>query len=205
MWCARLVAHSTRLTLRTWFGIAGGVSVIWAAFAMGCSAENESDEPPLRNRGGSATSNNGGSSNTAGGTGGRASGAGGSAGVGGSGMAGSNALGSSGGRVNEPDAGPDPDPTAGVGFVEDVWPIFMSECGPCHTTQDRENVQVGSANVDRAFADAVRLGGRLISRINGGGMPFGCEGDPGDPGCLTVAQLETIQAWAAAGRPKNRP
>jgi hypothetical protein len=163
---------------------------------------------PLGSHGGSAmASASGGSQNP--GAGATAPGTGGSAGAGmpggGNAFGGSAALGGAGGRANEQDGGPEPDPSMGIGFAEDVWPIFMSECGPCHTTQAREDVNVGSANLDRAFNDAVRLGNQLLSRVNGGGMPFGCEGDPGDPGCLTVAQVETIRAWIAAGRPRTRP
>jgi hypothetical protein len=53
-----------------------------------------------------------------------------------------------------------------------------------------------------AYLDAVDLGEDLVERVNGGGMPpsyadppNNCSGDPGDPGCLTVAEVELIQTW----------
>jgi hypothetical protein len=58
---------------------------------------------------------------------------------------------------------------------------------------------VGSADLAVAFADATRLGQTLIARLDGGGMPVGCSGEPGDPGCIAVDDLATIQAWIAGG------
>jgi hypothetical protein len=88
-----------------------------------------------------------------------------------------------------------------VSFAADIHPIFVARCGPCHVSQDYANHNVGG-ELDEAYLDAVRLGEDLVDRVNGGGMPpsyaeppNNCDGNPGDPGCLTVAEVELIQTW----------
>lgn len=84
-------------------------------------------------------------------------------------------------------------------FERDVWPIFQSQCSPCHTTLGRGGHVVGSADLATAFADATRLGTTLIDRLDGGGMPPACTGQPGDPGCISVDDLPLIQLWIDTG------
>jgi hypothetical protein len=91
-----------------------------------------------------------------------------------------------------------PLPTA-PGFEAAVWPIFMTGCSPCHTSLRRGGHSVGSADLTVAFADATRLGPTLIERLDGGGMPLGCAGSPGDEGCIAIDDLATIQAWIDGG------
>jgi hypothetical protein len=105
--------------------------------------------------------------------------------------------------VVEADAGADaapsePPPTA-PSFEADVWPIFVTGCAPCHTDFGLGGHNVGSADLATAFEDAQRVGERLVIRLDGGGMPIGCSGNPGDPGCIAVDDLATIQAWIDGG------
>ena len=96
------------------------------------------------------------------------------------------------------DAGPPAEPVA-LSFERDVWPIFQANCGPCHTGLGRGGHNVGSATLAEADADARRLGATIIERLDGGGMPPTCTGVPGDPGCISVENLATIQAWLDTG------
>jgi hypothetical protein len=166
-----------------------------------------------------------------GGAGGRAtnagSGGGGTAG-GGAGGRGGGSMGGTGGSAGctvapEPDAGPldaglldagadggeldasSAQPIGRVSFEADLHPIFEVACNPCHVTLGTAGHNVGG-ELNAAYDDAVRLGSRLVSRINGGGMPpsdaeppYNCGavggGQPGDEGCLTVAQVALVQAW----------
>jgi hypothetical protein len=99
--------------------------------------------------------------------------------------------------VEPPPVGP-PLPVA-PGFEAAVWPIFMTGCSPCHTSLRRGGHSVGSADLAVAFADATRLGPILIDRLDGGGMPLGCAGNPGELGCIAIDDLATIQAWIDGG------
>jgi len=104
------------------------------------------------------------------------------------------------------DASADGTPSV-VSFEQDVHPIFATSCGPCHVTDSEGNHNVGGPDLAVAYDQAVDLGQFLVTRVNGGGMPpldadppndCGAQnrGDqPGDPGCLTVAQVELIQTW----------
>ena len=92
-----------------------------------------------------------------------------------------------------------------VSFAADIQPIFAARCGPCHVTNSSAGHNVGGADIDEAYADAIELGAVLVERVNGGGMPpdyaeppNNC-GDqpPGSPGCITVAELELLQTWLA--------
>ena len=101
----------------------------------------------------------------------------------------------------EPPPPPDepPPPPPAPGFEANVWPIFQANCSPCHTTNRFGGHSVGSADLSVAFADATRLGQTLILRLDGGGMPLGCAGQPGDEGCIAVNDLAAIQAWIDGG------
>jgi hypothetical protein len=96
--------------------------------------------------------------------------------------------------VEPPPAEPPP-----PSFEANVWPIFQTGCSPCHTTLGLGGHLVGSADLATAFADATRLGPTLIARLDGGGMPLGCAGAPGTPGCIAVNDLATIQLWIDTG------
>jgi hypothetical protein len=93
-----------------------------------------------------------------------------------------------------------------VSFAADIHPIFEAACNPCHVSVGYGGHNVGG-ELDQAYEDAVRLGVTLVQRIDGGGMPppdaeppydCGAEGrpsQPGDEGCLTVAQVALVQTW----------
>jgi hypothetical protein len=101
-------------------------------------------------------------------------------------------------RAAEEPVDPPPDPEV-ASFELDVWPIFQTNCGPCHTELGRGGHLVGSPTLEVADADARRLGATLIERLDGGGMPPACTGVPGDPNCIAVADLATIQLWLDTG------
>ena len=195
-----------------------GFSLVAAA---ACSDDDGSDiapNPPP----GSAGTGGGGSGGTGGvadagpgggGSGGRAGSAG-TAGTGGSpgctpaGIpdAGLDAGSDAGALDAGADASSDASASPGVvSFAADIHPIFEASCGPCHVTDGSGGHNVGG-ELATAYADAVRAGQTLILRVDGGGMPppyapepnnCGDEGgdQPGDPGCLSVAQVALIQNW----------
>jgi hypothetical protein len=96
-----------------------------------------------------------------------------------------------------------------VSFETDIQPIFAARCGPCHVTDSSAGQNVGSADIDEAYADAVDLGQVLVDRVNAGGMPPSYAPDPnscgfeppGSPGCIAVAELELLQTWLAQCTP----
>lgn len=93
-----------------------------------------------------------------------------------------------------------------VSFATDIHPIFEISCGPCHVDLAYGGHNVGG-ELETAYEEAVALGQTLVTRIDGGGMPpsnaappndCGAQGrgsEPGDPGCLTVAEVALVQAW----------
>jgi hypothetical protein len=86
-----------------------------------------------------------------------------------------------------------------LSFAADIHPIFEANCGPCHTTNNFGGHNVADDDVDAAYDDAIALGMELLNRIDGGGMPQACQGEPGDTGCLTVAQVELVRTWMEQG------
>jgi hypothetical protein len=155
------------------------------------------------------------------------SGGGGAAGGGGSGGAsGSGGTGGSGGGTEPADAGPedtcnpvfldagvvvsdagsdagdagDAGPVSSNGavtFSADIHPIFRANCVPCHETQFSGGHNVAAVDVNEAYGFVKDIKGVLVDRLNGGNMPPTCNGVPGDPGCISVAELNLIERWAA--------
>ena len=91
-----------------------------------------------------------------------------------------------------------------VSFVADIHPIFAARCGPCHVLDNDGRHNVGAADVDSAYDDAVEHAEAILVRVNGGGMPppyaeppNNCESGngPGDPGCVSENDFALIQAW----------
>jgi hypothetical protein len=142
----------------------------------------------------------------AGGTGG----AGGSAGLGGTGGntntgAGGTGLGGTGGAPGAGGTGTGAGGTAttpptgdAVSFQQDVWPIFMQRCAPCHTTGRSGGQSVGSATLATALADARRVGEELATRLDGGGMPPGCN-TAGTAPCIPLNELQIVEDWLDDG------
>jgi hypothetical protein len=165
---------------------------------------------------GAATAGRGGSASV-GSAGTASAGAAGAAGVAGAAGSGPAAEPDAGALPGEPDAGgvspaeeppveepPAEEPPAAeppadaLSFAADIRPIFARSCGPCHTTRGAAGHNVGGP-LPGSYQDALRLGPTLLQRIDGGGMPPACNGDPGDPGCLSVAEVQLVQTWITQG------
>lgn len=201
------------------------LGVIFAAFSS-CSDDDGANVPRNEAPGGSGGSGQGGSAMDAG-IGGSAAGA---SAAGASGASGAAAGGAAGAAGSGPgctpvslDAGLDagltdagnPDASsdgggipAVVSFATDIHPIFAASCGPCHVEDGSAGHNVGG-ELMQAYIDAVALGQDLVDRVNGGGMPPSyadppndCDGNPGDPGCLTVREVTLIQTWIAQCNPR---
>jgi hypothetical protein len=68
---------------------------------------------------------------------------------------------------------------------------------PCHETLSLGGHNVAAADVTEAYGFVDEIGTSLVGRVNGGGMPPSCNGVAGDPGCISVAELDLIVRWAA--------
>lgn len=106
--------------------------------------------------------------------------------------------------VPESDAGAADAGPALVTYSKDIQPILLANCSPCHATDNN-----GRHNAATSYADAVRVSADIVREISTGGMPEsgsgnqGCNrGDPGDPGCVSVADFALIQRWIADGTPE---
>ena len=109
------------------------------------------------------------------------------------------------GQVNEGCAAP-------VTYTNDVKPILLQHCSPCHSTggSGGANLATSYASTQLAsYACAGKTKGECaLVRAQNGSMPpgAGCTGDPtkdaGNPKCLTAAEQQTLQAWIAAGQPQ---
>lgn len=154
-------------------------ALVAATFVLACSSDDSDD-----------ASNAGGGGTAGGGTGG--------SGTGGSGMQ---------------------MPTA-VTFTDDIHPILLAKCGTsgCHDgSQEPFLPGHGAADVEEAYAATQAtssLGGRVYERIleritseDPSAImpppypPANCGGAIGEPGCVTQAELDLIEAWIAAGTP----
>jgi len=200
-------------------GIAGLLSSLGAL--GGCNDGGE-DLSISRAGAGGATAGSSGAGGSMGGSGGAGSGTGGSATGGsatgdsatGGGGSGGNAGSAGMGATCTPvflDAGVLPDTDTGadagdagpgvgngpVGFAADVYPILQAQCGPCHTTDYSGGHNVASSDEVEAYGFAQSLGGRVLARVNGGGMPPTCSGAAGDPGCLSRVDVDLIRRWTA--------
>ena len=110
--------------------------------------------------------------------------------------------------------GPSAPPPTLTTFIDDVQPIFVAKCAPCHTgtTPSPFNFagDYGSNLLTAEIGQCIGLtvGECALVRIQNGEMPFGqgCSGDPvldeGIAACLTAAEQATIQAWIDDGLPE---
>jgi hypothetical protein len=93
--------------------------------------------------------------------------------------------------------------TTTLAFEADIYPIFQTDCGPCHVARSDGGQSIGNDDIDAALTDAKRTVERVISRIESGGMPPACSGgSPGDDGCVSEDDLQKIKDWSAAGTPE---
>jgi len=88
-----------------------------------------------------------------------------------------------------------------LSFAADVYPIFTTNCGPCHTAGSSGGQSIGNADKAAALADAKKFKDAIVSDIKSGAMPLGCSKPPGAAGCVSADDFETVQAWVAAGTP----
>lgn len=96
----------------------------------------------------------------------------------------------------------EPAPTGDVSFASDIWPIFNSQCGPCHVSAGIVS-NFGDPDIDQAFENSEGFEAQVLGVIESGRMPQTCGGgDPGAAGCLSVADAAAIEAWYEAGAPE---
>jgi hypothetical protein len=193
-------------------GGTGGTSPVGAAGTAGTAGQGGTGAANNGGTGGAPAGANGGTGGApqaVGGSGGSA-GSGGSGGMGGTGNAlgmggtGGSGMGGTGGApgaggtgMNAGMGGTAPVAEA-VSFEDEVWPIFMMSCNPCHTTGRSGGQSVGSATLATAFADAMRVSPRLVGRLNGGGMPPNCN-TAGTAPCIPLDDLQIVEDWVAGG------
>jgi hypothetical protein len=107
---------------------------------------------------------------------------------------------------DEPAATDDNPPAASttdLAFEDDIWPIFQSNCGPCHVSIGLGNQNIGSDDIDTALSDAKSFEDGVLREIEAGTMPpSGCGAPPGGAGCVSEDDYEAIKDWYAAGAPE---
>ncbi len=93
----------------------------------------------------------------------------------------------------------------------DVQPIFQARCGGCHgpgsSGSHQIGTQFGAAEQGQSYycAAGVSKAACTVVRMKDGSMPFGggCQPYPADnsaiPGCPTIPEIDSIQAWVDAG------
>jgi len=94
---------------------------------------------------------------------------------------------------------------ADLKFETDIWPIFNTTCGPCHSAGSSGGQSIGNADKTKALADAKSFKDAILRDISGGTMPPGtCGGKPpgGAPACMSEADFADVKAWYDAGAPK---
>jgi hypothetical protein len=100
---------------------------------------------------------------------------------------------------------------AAVVTYQDVKPIFMSKCTPCHSAGGvgaafhtlADSYQ--TANNPSENCPGKKIGECTIVLVKSGYMPLmkGCTGDPtkdvANSACLTAAEQQLLEAWIAGG------
>jgi hypothetical protein len=105
--------------------------------------------------------------------------------------------------------GPDeevPDPT----WTTDVQPILAGYCDACHEGDAAGSGGHGWLNsyedviavAEAASCEGETRGECIPGRIVRGEMPLGAPCTPGDEGCITALQLQTVENWIAADMPE---
>jgi hypothetical protein len=103
-------------------------------------------------------------------------------------------------------------------YVADVQPILEAKCVGCHTAGSSGGHNIGNtysdglldsyhcAGLDKAACSVERI--KAGTMPNGTGIAGGCGGAVADDDanaavCVTVSELATLEAWIAAGAPKE--
>lgn len=99
-----------------------------------------------------------------------------------------------------------------ISFDDEIHPILVAKCNPCHATPTAFTPGHAAADPDAAFAATQGMSldqpvyARILARTSGddpsGFMPpsdVGCMGPLGSEGCLTVAEFDLIQLWVDQG------
>ncbi len=100
----------------------------------------------------------------------------------------------------------DPEPTVTFG---DVFPVLVARCGGCHGAnapgaRPRFAVtgnEAASFAATQAMSQGAVVSARIITlAVNQGSMPPACGGgDPGQAGCISVAEATQLSAWVDQG------
>lgn len=99
------------------------------------------------------------------------------------------------------EVGVDPGPE-NVTFTNDVRAILVTQCGRCHAAGNLPNF--ASADAEAGYTVAAREAREILEELSAGAMPLDtCRGgEPGEAGCVSVAEFETIRAWVDADVPE---
>ena len=118
------------------------------------------------------------------------------------------------------DAGTGTDAATLVTYSNQIQPILLAKCSPCHSTQHQ-----GFHNIATSYADAVKpvesidsvgcwndaemtvpkkVGACALISVQNGRMPYGigCGQAPAQPACVTPAEQQLMAQWVAAGLPQ---
>jgi hypothetical protein len=91
------------------------------------------------------------------------------------------------------------------GFASDVWPILTANCGNVSCHGDGSFLpQHAHSDVEVAYEEAKLVADTIAGRVSGQLMPIMpqfCGPAPGLGECLSLAEVQLIQAWAEAGAP----
>ncbi len=99
-------------------------------------------------------------------------------------------------------AAPEPEPVAAT-YWQDVEPIFQTNCVDCHTAGGIGPFALDDPDAAAAYAPAIAV--QTASRAMPPWPPGGDTPALRHVRTLTPAQIDTIQAWAAAGAPLGDP
>jgi hypothetical protein len=119
------------------------------------------------------------------------------------------------------DAGKAMDAGTPVTYANQIQPILLAKCSPCHSTRHQ-----GFHNIATNYADAVKpvegidsvgcwndaemtkpkkVGECALISAQNGRMPYamGCDQDPSQAVCVTQAEQHLLAQWVAAGLPER--
>ena len=99
-------------------------------------------------------------------------------------------------------------------YDDDAQPILSDKCGPCHTTSNSGDQNIGTSYADGQAESSVCDEGSVaecsVARIEDGTMPLGqgCGGAVADDAenagvCVTESELAVLKAWLEAGAPET--